>query len=94
VYFWCNWGGKDGNYALYGQIDVNSIERMDGNFPQGKDFQSSRPIRRQEFILSEGAAAVEGPPLSYGCVRRYYTAGRARVKFILMTTKSESILLI
>jgi len=27
---WCNWGGKDGNYALDGQIVVNFIERMDG----------------------------------------------------------------
>ena len=36
--------------------------------PHGKDVQSPRPIRSQEFILSEGVAAVEGHPLSYGCV--------------------------
>ncbi len=43
----CNWGGKDGFSALGGQFLVNSIERMDGNYPHGKDFQSSRPIRSQ-----------------------------------------------
>ena len=54
---WCNWDGKDGLCALDGQIVVNSIERMDGNYPHGKDVQSFRPIRSQTPY-----------PLSYGCV--------------------------
>jgi len=55
VQLWCNWDGKDGDYALYGQIVVNSIERMDGNFPHGKDVHLPRPIRSQSLY-----------PLSYG----------------------------
>ncbi|MGB2954798.1 MAG: hypothetical protein WBB64_02390 [Anaerolineales bacterium] len=47
VQFWCNWGGKDGFCALGGQIVVNSIERMDGIYPYGKDLQCCRPIRSQ-----------------------------------------------
>ena len=57
VQFWCNWGGKDGFCALDGLFLVDSIERVEGNFPHGKDFQSSRPIRSQTLY-----------PLSYGCV--------------------------
>jgi len=58
------WCGKNGNYALYGQIVINSVGRMDGNSPHGMDGHFSRTIRSQVFKLSEGAAAVEGPPLS------------------------------
>jgi len=62
---WCNQGGKDGNYALCVQFCINTIERMDGNFPHGKDFQFSCPIRSQTPVLS----LVEGLyPLIYGCV--------------------------
>jgi len=49
---------------------------MDKVFPQIQDGHPSRTIRSQEpaqseaegFILREGAAAIEGPPVSYGCV--------------------------
>ena len=65
VQLWCNWHGKDGIYALDGQIVVNSIERMDSIFPHGKDVHHLLPIRSQKPVLS----AVEGLyPLSYGCV--------------------------
>ena len=53
----CNWDGKDGLYALDGQIVVNSIESMDGYYSHGKDFQSYRPIRSQTLY-----------PLSYGAL--------------------------
>jgi len=53
VQLWCNWHGKDGIYALDGQIVVNSIERIDAIFPHGKDVHHLLPIRSQEFTLSE-----------------------------------------
>jgi hypothetical protein len=49
-------GWKGGFYTLDRQIVVNSIERMDGFYPHGKDFQFIRPIRSQTLY-----------PLSYGC---------------------------
>ncbi len=76
VLFWCNWGEKDGNYALDGLFLVNYIERMDGNFPHGKDFHIPRTIRSQTPVLTISIPLrfthdklVEGfYPLSYGCV--------------------------
>jgi len=46
----------DGNYVRYGQIVVNSIERMDMVFPQIQDGHPFRTIRSQTLY-----------PLSYGC---------------------------
>ena len=42
-----DWYRRDGFCALDGLFLVHSIERMDGNFPHGKDFLSSSPIRSQ-----------------------------------------------
>jgi hypothetical protein len=66
----CNWDGRDGNYARYGQVTVNSIESMDGNYPHGRDFQSTRPIRSQTLY-----------PLSYGCVSRIIPDSEVKVNF-------------
>jgi len=57
------WDGKDGFCALDGLFVVKSIERMDGIFPHGKDFQSFRPFRSQTPVLIP-AGEVEGPVLS------------------------------
>ena len=64
---WCNQGGKDGNYAHSGQNGSNSIERMDGNFPHGKDVHPSRPIRSQ---------TLESKP------RNFYESSRLSIRFI------------
>jgi len=53
VQFWCNGDGKDGNYALDGQSWVDTIERMDRNYPHIHCVHLSRTIRNQEFILIE-----------------------------------------
>jgi hypothetical protein len=53
VQSWCNWHGKDGFCALYGQIDIISKERMDIIFPQIQDLLFPRSIRNQKFTLSE-----------------------------------------
>jgi len=44
---------KDGDCALDRLFQVHLIERVDRIYPHGKDFQSSRLIRSQEFALSE-----------------------------------------
>ncbi|HDD62760.1 MAG TPA: hypothetical protein ENF22_09575 [Chloroflexi bacterium] len=56
VQSWCKRDGKDGIYAQCGQIVVNSIERMGGYIPHGKDGHLSRTIRSQTLY-----------PLSCGC---------------------------
>jgi len=54
----CNWDGKDRFDALDGPILVRSIERMDGFYPHGKDFQSFRPIRSQKPVLSQSKGSI------------------------------------
>ena len=73
--------------SMNGRSSVDSIERMDGYCPHGKDVQPSRPIRSQKFTLSLSISLrftqdklVEGLyPLSYGCaVGRLYLFGNKK----------------
>lgn len=66
---WCNWGGKDGICAQNGQLLVHPIERMDGIYPHGKDFQSSRPIRSQTPINTDNySSLLSGSAMRLNCV--------------------------
>jgi hypothetical protein len=88
VQFWCNWGGKNGIYALDGLISVHPIERMDRNFPHGKDVHPSRPIRSQTPVLS----TLSGTRLRVITRRRVKTKRYRRALSIELRVRDELII--